>query len=571
MGRCAVIRWLLIVGVMLTAAVTPARAQNPVTGVEPDARSTGRIAGRVTKGDTGQPVAGATVLLGARDVPSAARTATTNTQGRFEFRDLPAGRYSVTARQSGYLQTFYGDPLGLQRGSVVELSDGERFERADIALAKPGAIEGQVVDEFGDPAPDILVKAYQVQFAAGARRFVAVGGPQADPTDDRGQFRFFGLAPGTYYLCAQSGAFGTLPVVDESLAVPTPAGFAPTFFPGTTDASKSRGIAVTLASTTTGVTIRLVPARTGRVSGTIANADGSALQRGVVRLAMQDPTGASPLLATANIGRGGAFEFGGVPAGAYYVQGMGYTDSPGQPLFGYVALTTTGDDVAGLMVAVKAGVVAHGRVDFDGNGVQPPKPESVAIIAQPVGFDPAAGGSGTPIVPAQISPDWTFELRNLTGRRVIRPAFRSEGWFLARVLLDGVDVTDGPLDFTRGDVTGLEVVLTTRAASVSGTVVSSPGERVRDYTVVVFASDSARWTYPSRFLKVARSDREGRFEVKGLPPEEYLLAAVASVQGAEWQDPEFLERLRGDATRLLLTQGQSRAIELRLSATPDIR
>ena len=559
-------RYTLAVTCVAAALSGVALAQAPPTQDPPAPQGTASIAGRVVAGDTGRPAAGAMVMLGSRESIRVSRTTKTDAQGGFEFAGLVAGSYSLSAIHKRYLQTFYGQTPSLDRWSTIVLRDGERFGRADIQLSKPGAIEGHVLDEFGDPAPDILVKAYRTEFAAGARRLIVVGGPQADPTDDKGQFRFFGLAPGTYHLCAQSGAF-----VDED--VNNTGGFAPTFFPGTAEVSKSRGLTVTLGSARTGVTIRLVPARTGRVAGTIVHGGGAVLQRGVVRLALHDPSGMSPIVATANVGRDGTFAFRNVPAGAYSLQAVGWTASGSEVLasFGHHSFTATGEDVERLTVAIKPGVTATGRVEFDGDDVPLPRPDEVVVTAQPLPSDSSINVSSGGWL-AKVREDWTFEIRDLTGWRIVQPLlFRLPAWVLSRVTLDGVDVTDTPLDFTREDVSGLEILLTTRAGAVRGTVVSSTGEPVRDYAVVVFADDRARWAYPSRFVALARPDQEGRFEAKGLPPEDYLVIAVPSVRGSEWLDPEFLEGLRADATRLLLTAGESRTVELRLRAPARTR
>ena len=551
------IRYALAVTCVAAALSGVALAQAPPTQDQPPAQGTASIAGRVVAGDTGRPAAGVTVMLGSRESIRVPRTTKTDAQGGFEFAGLVAGSYSLSAIHKRYLQTFYGSPIVLR--------DGERFGRADVSLNKASAIEGRVFDEFGDPAPDILVKAYRPEFVEGVRRLVPVGGPQADPTDDKGQFRFFGLAPGTYHLCAQSGAFVEGDVNNTG-------GFAPTFFPGTTEVSKSRGLTVTVGSDRTGVTIRLVPARTGRVAGTIGHVGGAVLQRGLVRLALQDPSGMSPIVADAIVGRDGKFAFRNVPAGAYYLQAVGWTASGSEVLasFGHHSFTATGEDVERLAVAVKPGVTATGRVEFDGDDVPLPRPDEVSVMARPFASDSPIGVlSGGWL--AKTRDDWTFELRDLTGWKAVWVLVRSTTWSLARVTLDGVDVTDTPLDFTREDVSGLEIVLTTRAGAVRGTVVSSTGEPVRDYAVVVFADDRSRWAYPSRFVALTRPDQEGRFEAKGLPPESYLVIAVPSVRGSEWMDPEFLEGLRADATRLLLTAGESRTVELRLRAPARTR
>ena len=67
----------------------PPRDVLPATG-----RST--IRGRVLTADGGQPMRRATVRITAPEL-RVPRTALTDADGRYEFRDLPAGRYSINA------------------------------------------------------------------------------------------------------------------------------------------------------------------------------------------------------------------------------------------------------------------------------------------------------------------------------------------------------------------------------------------------------------------------------------------------------------------------------------------
>jgi hypothetical protein len=80
--------------------------------------------------------------------------------------------------------------------------------------------------------------------------------------------------------------------------------------------------------------------------------------------------------------------------------------------------------------------------------------------------------------------------------------------------------------------------------------------------VVVFAEDAARWTYPSRFVRSERADDRGAFRITGLPPGDYLAAAVEFLEDGDTQDPEILERLRSRAARFALAEGERRTIEL---------
>ena len=177
------------------------------------------------------------------------------------------------------------------------------------------------------------------------------------------------------------------------------------------------------------------------------------------------------------------------------------------------------------------------------------------LIAAPMGGGPN---------PTEMNDDWTFAIHNLRGSWVFRADVQSADWTLKRITLDAKDVTDTPITFTDKDVEGLEVTLTARNASVSGSVTDANGRPTGRYTIVVFAADRSRWTFPSRFLAVGRPNQNGQYKVTGLPPESYLIVAVATIQGSEWQDPEFLEALRPFAQSITVTEGDAKTLDLKL-------
>ena len=86
---------------------------------------------------------------------------------------------------------------------------------------------------------------------------------------------------------------------------------------------------------------------------------------------------------------------------------------------------------------------------------------------------------------------------------------------------------------------------------------------------IAFPSDREARSYPSRFLDHSVCQRDGSFVIRGLPPAEYLVAAIArrSNQIAdEWQDPELLESLTPVVTRVVLGEGQKVSVNPRLLA-----
>src|SRR5207244_2425193 len=133
----------------------------------------------------------------------------------------------------------------------------------------------------------------------------------------------------------------------------------------------------------------------------------------------------------------------------------------------------------------------------------PPKPSDLLIFPRPVEFDfsPVVGGGPPRYV---VREDWTFEVGNMSGLRALAVSVRAPGWALKRVMHGAKDITDVPLDFRRGDVEGLEITLTNQLATITGRALSSDGAPLLDYSVVLFSPNRAAWTFPSRFIQLAR-------------------------------------------------------------------
>jgi hypothetical protein len=88
--------------------------------------------------------------------------------------------------------------------------------------------------------------------------------------------------------------------------------------------------------------------------------------------------------------------------------------------------------------------------------------------------------------------------------------------------------------------------------------------RVTDATIIVFSADTEKWSHSARFIRGARPDRQGQWQIKGLPPGEFLAVAVDYVEDGQWNDPEYLESIRRYGQKLTLTDAASSAISLKV-------
>jgi hypothetical protein len=119
---------------------------------------TGRLRGRVVGGESGQPLRRAIVRLQGQEFREG-RVASSDEEGRWEMKDLPAGRYNLTASKGGYVQLNYGQRRPFERGRPIELADGQTLENVNFNLPRGSVIAGRIIDEFGEPVADVMVSA----------------------------------------------------------------------------------------------------------------------------------------------------------------------------------------------------------------------------------------------------------------------------------------------------------------------------------------------------------------------------------------------------------------------------
>ena len=162
--------------------------------------------------------------------------------------------------------------------------------------------------------------------------------------------------------------------------------------------------------------------------------------------------------------------------------------------------------------------------------------------------------------------DWSFELHGLRGRGFIRAATLTEDWQMRRVRRKGIDITDTPLDFS-SEADDLEIELTQQKTVVSGAVSDDRNGVALDATVIVFADDEGKWGLHSRFIESARPDQHGKFTISGLPPGKYVAIAVGYLEPGEERDPELLQEWRSRGTSFRLSEGETHALDLKLSGS----
>ena len=97
-------------------------------------------------------------------------------------------------------------------------------------------------------------------------------------TNDRGEFRIFGLRPGSYYVSARADeTLGVIALAQSGgpgiSAVDSNDGLTTTYYPGTANVADAQAVQVGVMRDTS-ASFTLVPARMARVSGTVLSSQG---------------------------------------------------------------------------------------------------------------------------------------------------------------------------------------------------------------------------------------------------------------------------------------------------------
>ena len=521
---------------------------------------TATLRGSVVAADNGSPIRRAQVRISGQGVPP--RLASTDAQGRFELRDLPAGRYTLTASKGGFVTLQYGQRRPSESGTPLEIRDGQVLEKVVIGLPRGSVIGGRITDEFGEPIANAVVSAMRYGYSGGTRRLMTPpGGNSRDTTDDQGQFRLFGLAPGEYVISAMLRVGG--PEATDPTGEAT--GYPPTYYPGTANLAEAHRVPLAVSQEQQGITFALIATRLVRVTGAVINSQGAPVTEGMIMLA---PANARPgpgsNMQSTRLDGGGQFRITNVAPGRYTAQvRTNRGRNAGDLEFGRQDITVGGDDLHGVVVITGPGARITGQIVTDTGATATLRPQQVQVAARLAQADQTMPGTAGN---ARINEDWTFEITGLFDSRLFRVS-APPGWTLKSVSLNGQDITDVPMDFPSGQsFGGLQVTITNRSTDINGRVTDTRGTAITDATIVVFPADDSRWTSLSRFIRTARPDQDGQFQMRGLPAfDRYLAIAVQGMEEGQANDPDFLATLRDKATSFSLNEGETRALDLRFS------
>jgi hypothetical protein len=225
-------------------------------------------------------------------------------------------------------------------------------------------------------------------------------------------------------------------------------------------------------------------------------------------------------------------------------------------------VTLTGGAAPPVALVLQPGVTVSGRVAFDGTGETPADLSSFRVTL--TAADPADPGLSTSLT--QVAADGRFTIAGVAPGAYRVTLLSPTAWRPKSFIVAGRDALDFLLTVDANQpVTDGTLTLTTRASSLSGSLVDASGRPATAYTIVLFADDPTYWTPGSRRIQATRPSTTGRFTLSNLPAGGYRLVAVDDLDEGQWSDPAVLQQLAGAALPLTLGDGEHRTQDVRVA------
>jgi len=499
---------------------------------------------------TGQPMPGVHVRLTNLVSNSDAQPygAMSGPTGQFSIASVPAGNYYIEATLRGF---YLMPPKGENAAVRVSLKPGQRLTDYKIEMAQEAIISGRVLDENGDPV-ETGVRA-EAERGQNTRGWAT--------TDERGEFRI-SVPPGKYYLVTNEWRRGGPAEIRTDGS--SDASYAETYYPGSTVKAKSELVEATAGAELAGMDMHLVrQPRALSISGVVTG--GTDAPFGIYVTVEHDDDARHRDLAgnTGTMGNG-RFRFDNLQPGAYKVYAtLVGASSEATRLYSLPAsVRLESGDVTGVNLALAPGGEITGKLEVAGG----PGAEKRTVVLE--GFaDPFIGGS---LVSSEVDASGAFHFKDLAPRRYrLKVAPMPDNAYLKSVRLDGVEATDGELDFSRGVQGSVAIVMSRNGGQISGKLLDKNGEPVGAEPVMVFLIADPNDINFERSLK---ESEDGAYRLQGIRPGKYRLVALDRLDFAAVDSHEFEETIKKFATaaeEIEIKEGDRKVKDLKLPVKED--
>ena len=408
---------------------------------------------------------------------SSPRTVVTDEEGRAVFTGVAPGNYLLVAFKPGFVRTYYGSKTpGRGPGVAVAVVEGKSVPEIRLKVPRGGVIGGTLRSASGRPVANQSVQAISPQALKNLNlESMNESITTTAMTDDRGVYRVYGLAPGSYFVMTSGislrqefrqvtaeqvkwaqglSSSGTLPATTEPPPPPpptAPASWAPVFFPGTAVVTEAVPVSIEAGQERLGVDFVTLLVPTAQIRGRLMDDQGRPQenQSVTIRALTSKATGLEFLETlggeSGRTDQDGAFTLNGVKPGRYTLNARVTIRTGNEPpanpqanamaeamaMFGGAVgthwaseeINVSGRDITDVTLVLKPALTVTGKVVYDASTMKPPEDmTTVRLAVSSMGNDAASpietlvqsmlGGSSV-----TVSADGTFVAKGLSPGR----------------------------------------------------------------------------------------------------------------------------------------------------------
>jgi protocatechuate 3,4-dioxygenase beta subunit len=519
----------------------------------------------------------------------------TDNQGRFRFDRLKPGEYRLITTANGFAKQEAAQRASGGTVSLIALTEGEAKRNIVVRMAPTGAISGRIADNRGRAIAAVPVQLFRFsydQFANKQPQPVA-----SAQTDDRGEYRFYFLSPGRYYLKAghEDGAVrpadfpvGSVPF-QQSYVSPNRVAqnYGLTYYPGTADINSAGSVELQPGADLSGIDLFLGPQQTYRVRGRVIDSrTGQAPAFAMVTMTRQTVDLNS--LAFGGISTGpryrpdGTFEVENVTAGSYTLSAQSLNPNQRQVDVGGLSaaerkayfdameaeqrerpkasltLEVTNRDVDGVTMILGAASLLSGRFQLAPEGPAPTLPmDSLNVQLRGVTSGQVQQNtrqSGT------VKPDGTFSIEGLAADQYrLSVQGLPAGFYVKEARLENADVLNAPIRISGSEAGALAIVISGHAGRIQGNLLDSRGQAAPAAQVVLIPDGNR---YRTELFRPVTTDAKGHFVIESVVPGNYRIAAWESLEPFGFFDPDRLRQADQNGKPIRVTESSEQDVTI---------
>jgi Carboxypeptidase regulatory-like domain len=525
-------------------------------------QSLANVQGKVVEEVSGQGIRKVIVRLsGDGGEPHQEYITATDAFGQFRIEGVLPGQYSVTVTHLGFVLSSSG-----AEPQPITVTSGQSVKDLLYKMQATGVITGRITEADGDPLQGVSVWVTRIgqngNSLPNGGPAEGEGGPANETTNDLGEYRIANLRAGQYVVHAELHGMPPPPDPADRGKQRDRGVYALTYYPGTADERSATPVRVTPGATVI-ANFNMLVSRSYRVSGTVI-VQGNPRN---VQMFLVSDTGQTE---AQQLQDGGRFEFLNIMPGTYVAQIVDMSSaSDGQGPQGRTQIIGSpiivgSSDVTGLVLQPESGGSITGKLRTeDGETLDWTKLDVDLVRVAQDSDPPQLGAIGALGGNAPVAQDGSFELKDVAGASyqvaLISQADIFRDYYVKSVTQDGREVVD--TGFTVNGDTTLNIVISSKGASIDGTVTDGHGQPVASATVVSVPTGGTL-KRPDAY-QTEKTDASGHFLMRGMNPGPYILIALEGVQ-EDVRNPEFLQKYGERGTTVDLDEGQRKTVVVNL-------